>query len=311
MKILPTKRVFLPDMDIKRFAAIDIGSNAMRLLISNALFTTDTAYTLQRETLVRVPVRLGSDVFLHGSIEPDSIAHLEETMHAFRHLMNAYDVLQYRACATSAMRDAQNNLDIVTHIRDTTHIDIDIIDGEEEASIIYKILANKKFENEPSYLFVDVGGGSTELTYIEKGIVKYSESFNIGTLRLLHNKVMKHEWDQMKDWVKNFALKTQGISIVGSGGNINKAFRMSKTEVNKPMLYKIIKDQLDMIKNLSYQDRIIKLDMNPDRADVILPALEIYTKIMKWGNIEKVYVPKLGLSDGILQQTIQSWIDHH
>ena len=298
-------------MDIKRFAAIDIGSNAMRLLISNVVFTSRSSYTVQKESLVRVPVRLGSDVFLYGAIQEESIAHLEEAMHAFRHLMNAYDVLQYRACATSAMRDASNNTQITQRIHDHTLIDIDIIQGDEEASIIYKLLANKKFENEPSYLFVDVGGGSTELTYIEKGIIKHAQSFNIGTLRLLHNKVMKHEWDSLKDWVKNFASQTQGLAIVGSGGNINKAFRMSKTESNKPIYYKTLKEQLEMIKNISYTDRILKLDMHPDRADVILPALEIYTKIMKWSNIDKVYVPKLGLSDGILQQTVDHWIASH
>jgi exopolyphosphatase / guanosine-5'-triphosphate,3'-diphosphate pyrophosphatase len=295
-------------MEIKRFAAIDIGSNAMRLLISNIVFETDTKYSVKKETLVRVPVRLGSDVFMHGRINSNSIMHLQETMLAFKHLMRAFDVVDYRACATSAMRDASNNFEVITQIKKNTSIEIDIINGEEEASIIYKLLADKAFENESSYLFVDVGGGSTELTWIEDHDVKFSQSFNIGTLRLLHNTVMKHEWDNMKNWIKEHAEQLKGSSMVGSGGNINKTFRITKTEYNKPILAKTIKEQLESIRSMSIENRILQLDMNPDRADVIVPALEIYTKILKWSGIEKIYVPKLGLSDGILKGLVDSFV---
>jgi exopolyphosphatase/guanosine-5'-triphosphate,3'-diphosphate pyrophosphatase len=293
-------------MNITRYAAIDIGSNAVRLLISNVM-ETETEVFYKKSSLIRVPVRLGIESFMHGSIGEETSDRLVESMKAFYHLMKANQVVHYKGCATSAMRDASNSQELIQRIKKEAGIDIEVISGKLEAEIIFSTHMEALFTGLDNFLYVDVGGGSTEITLFDKGVSKKSKSFNIGTLRVLEETVTEKDWLKMEIWLAEIAADYKDLSIIGSGGNINKMFKMSMKELGKPLNYKYLAKQYKDISALSYEDRMLDLDLNPDRADVIVPALEIYLNVMKWSKVDNVYVPKIGLSDGIARYAYKEY----
>ena len=297
-------------MELSRYAAIDIGSNAVRLLICNVI-ETDNEIFFRKSQLTRVPVRLGIESFIDGKISKPTADRLVEAMKAFKHLMNANEVLHYKGCATSAMRDADNGELIVKRIKKEADIDIDVISGKLEAEIIFSTHIETIIKGVDDFLYVDVGGGSTELTVFHKGKLVTSKSFNIGTLRILQNTVTDKDWNKMYSWLNENASIYKDISIIGSGGNINKMFKMSMKELGKPLDYKYLLKQYKLISSMSYEERMIKLELNPDRADVIIPALQIYLNVMNCNQINTVYVPKIGLSDGIVRYAYKDFNKSH
>lgn len=284
-----------------RLAAIDIGSNAARLLISEVTIDDTGNPQFNKLNLVRVPLRLGLDVFENKAISPMRSAMLLETMHAYRHLLNAYQVTKVRACATSAMRDAKNSAHLIQQVKEQTDILIEIISGDVEASMINQNHIAETLDNNHAYLYIDVGGGSTELTFFAEGRMKYRESFNIGTIRLLKNQVSENVWDEMKDHLRNNIKTNLPISAIGSGGNINKIFSLSKKKEGKPLSFQLIKDYYKELSSVSVAERIRLYNLREDRADVIVPALQIYANVMRWADINEIYVPKIGLADGIVK----------
>ncbi|MEI6311037.1 MAG: exopolyphosphatase [Bacteroidota bacterium] len=297
-------------MELSKYAAIDIGSNAVRLLICNVIETDKEIY-FRKSQLTRVPVRLGIESFIEGKISKTTANRLIEAMKGFKHLMNANEVVHYKGCATSAMRDASNGADIVSRIKKEAGIDIDVISGKLEAEIIFSTHIEALIEGVVDFLYVDVGGGSTELTLFHKGKLIVSKSFNIGTLRVLNNMVTEKDWSKMYDWLQEHASIYKDISIIGSGGNINKMFKMSMKELGKPLDYKYLMKQYKMISSMTYEERMIQLELNPDRADVIIPALQIYLNIMNCNQINTVFVPKIGLSDGIVRYAYKDYNQSH
>lgn len=291
-------------LEIKKLAAIDIGSNAIRLLISNVIISEDRAPQFKKSSLVRVPIRLGADVFVNdGVISDANIDRMVHAMKAFKLLMNVHNVEKYKACATSAMREASNGHEVTAKIVSKTGIKIDIIGGKEEAEIISSTNLNELIEGDNTYLYVDVGGGSTEFTLFSKGKTISSKSFEMGTVRLLNNKksVNKEIFYNVEKWIKKHTKDLKNVSLIGSGGNINKLFKMSGRTEGKPISFIYLNAQYQFLKNMSYEDRISELSLNPDRADVIIPATKIYLSAMKWSGARKIYVPKIGLSDGIIK----------
>jgi exopolyphosphatase / guanosine-5'-triphosphate,3'-diphosphate pyrophosphatase len=284
-----------------RLAAIDIGSNAARLLISEVTIDDTGNPQFNKLNLVRVPLRLGLDVFENKAISPMRSAMLLETMHAYRHLLNAYQVTKVRACATSAMRDAKNSAHLIQQVKEQTDILIEIISGDVEASMINQNHIAETLDNNHAYLYIDVGGGSTELTFFAEGRMKYRESFNIGTIRLLKNQVSENVWDEMKDHLRNNIKTNLPISAIGSGGNINKIFSLSKKKEGKPLSFQLIKDYYKELSSVSVAERIRLYNLREDRADVIVTALQIYANVMRWADINEIYVPKIGLADGIVK----------
>ena len=284
-----------------RLAAIDIGSNAARLLISEVSPDGNGSTSFNKVNLVRVPLRLGFDVFSEGKISAHRIDMFMQTMKAFRHLLNVYEVRYVKACATSAMRDATNASEIIDIVKEQTGIEIEIISGTDEASFIYENHIAENLDKDHSYLYIDVGGGSTELTFFSNNKLVFKDSFNIGTIRLLKNMVTEEMWDEMKDDIK---LKTKGhkeVIAIGSGGNINKIFSLSKRKEGKPLPLELLKDYHKELVNVPLQDRINIYKLREDRADVIVPALQIYINSMRWANASEIYVPKIGLADGLVQ----------
>lgn len=289
-------------MEIKKYAAIDIGSNAIRLLIANIITSkSENKPQFKKNALVRVPIRLGKDVFTKGEISKANIERFIDAVNAFKLLMKVHQVEQYRACATSAMREATNGEKIVSLIQEKTGITIQLIDGKTEAKIIAETDLSTLLENKKTYLYVDVGGGSTEFTLFNNGEVIHSKSFKIGTVRLLNDKVDKAIWKNIKSWIKENTKTHKNIELIGSGGNINKLFKMSGRAPGKPLSHIYLKSQYNFLKSMSYEERITELSLNPDRADVIIPATKIYLKAMEWSGGKKIYVPKIGLADGIIK----------
>ena len=280
-------------------AAIDIGSNAARILITDVKTGVDNSVSFEKLNLIRIPLRLGFDVFEKGQIGGKKRKMLLETVKAFKQVMKVYDVDNYIACATSAMRDASNSKDIIKEIKAETSIDIDVISGDLEASILFETHTSAIKSDAETFLMIDVGGGSTELTLYHDAEIYFQHSYNIGTIRLLTNKVKKHEWDDMQQDVKQIAKAHPGIVAIGSGGNINKLLSISRLE-NKISSMELNK-YYNELSSLSVSDRITKYGLKADRADVIVPALSIYAAILKWGNIDEIQVPKLGLVDGLIQ----------
>lgn len=287
-----------------RYAAIDIGSNALRLLIAD-ISPSGNGYEYKKNTLVRVPLRLGDDAFLDKKISQKKINDLVKTMIAFKNLMSVYQVSAYLACATSAMREAENGHEIIKKIKKQADIDLEIIEGQREASIIYNNHIEEKLDGTKNYLYIDVGGGSTELSFIENKQALASKSFNIGAIRILDNQDKQETWDEMKEWVKSQTKYSKNLAGIGTGGNINKLFRMSGEKDELPLSYIKLKDLYNKLNGYSLKERISILKLNQDRADVILPACEIYLTIMKWTGIKQIYVPKVGLVDGIIKLLIE------
>jgi len=291
-------------LEIKKFAAIDIGSNAIRLLIANVIISEDREPQFKKSSLVRVPIRLGADAFIgDGIISDANVTRMISAMEAFKLLMNVHGVERYRACATSAMREASNGEKVTEQVLSQTGIKIDIIGGKEEAAIISSTDLNELIEGDNSYLYVDVGGGSTEFTLFSKGKIISSKSFKMGTVRLLNNKkvVNKEIFANVEKWIKKNTKDLKGVSLIGSGGNINKLFKMSGRTEGKPISFIYLNAQYQFLKQMSYNDRVSELSLNPDRADVIIPATKIYLSAMKWSGARKIYVPKIGLPDGIIK----------
>jgi len=284
-----------------KLAAIDIGSNAARLLITDVIENTDGKPQFTKLNLVRVPLRLGFDVFEKGEISKPRIGMIIQTMKAYSHLLNVYGVTHLKACATSAMRDARNSPDVIRKVKLETGISISIISGDEEAAYVYENHIAENLDKDHSYLYIDVGGGSTELTFIADGKLRYKESFNIGTIRLLKNMVDELHWDEMRDHIKSNTKSKWPVIAIGSGGNINKIFSISKKKDGKPLSHELLKDYYKEFSSVSLEERIRIYKMREDRADVIVPALQIYINTMRWAGIEEIYVPKIGLADGLIQ----------
>jgi exopolyphosphatase / guanosine-5'-triphosphate,3'-diphosphate pyrophosphatase len=286
---------------IKKYAAIDIGSNAIRLLISNIIEVPGQPTRFKKSSLVRVPIRLGEDVFINNEISPENIIRMQDTMRAFKLLMKSHRVERYKACATSAMREAKNGQEIADLIRETSDIDIDIIEGEEEAAIIAATDLQEYIQLDKTYLYVDVGGGSTEFSIISNAQTIASKSFRIGTIRILKDIVNHEKWLELESWIKSETSKFDKVEVIGSGGNINKIFKISGKAMGKPLTYFYLTSYYNILKSYSYEERITELDLNQDRADVIIPAMQIYLSAMKWSRAKHIYVPKIGLSDGIVK----------
>ncbi len=282
-------------------AAIDIGSNAARLLITEVVIDEKGFTQFNKLNLIRVPLRLGFDVFETGSISKQKRAMMMQTMKAFQHLINAYEVKHTIACATSAMRDAKNSTDIIRKVKLETGIKIEIISGDFEAQIVYENHFAEKLDNEHSYLYIDVGGGSTEISFFTTGLLTFKKSFNIGTIRLLKNMVTTEEWDDLKDTIRLFTKNQKEVIAIGSGGNINKVFSLSKRKEDKPLSLEALRDYYKELSAVGVEERMIKYNLRQDRADVIVPALQIYTNVMRWADAAEIYVPKIGLADGLVK----------
>ena len=283
-----------------KLAAIDIGSNAARLLISEASPNSAGVMDFTKINLVRVPLRLGFDVFNHNFISEKRANHLIQTIKAYKLLLDVYEVKYLKACATSAMRDAANSAEILQEVRSQTGIDIRIITGQEEASFIYENHVAEHMDKTKSYLYIDVGGGSTGLTLFSNGLQIFKESFNIGTIRLLQQQVTDAHWQQMKDFLKQQLRGISFVTAIGSGGNINKIFSLSKRKEGKPLSLETLKDYYKEFSNFTVEERIHLYNLREDRADVIVPALQIYVNVMRWSDITEIYVPKIGLADGLI-----------
>ncbi len=284
-----------------RLAAIDIGSNAARLLISDVISGPLVKPEFLKIALVRVPLRLGFDVFERGEISPQKSDNVIKTIQSYKLLLDVYGVKHLKACATSAMRDARNGKEIIQKVKAETGIDIHIITGQEEASLIYENHFAEGLNVEESYLYIDVGGGSTELTFFSDGKLVFKESFNIGTIRLLKNQVSEAAWDEMKEFIKSRTKGFHHVSAIGTGGNINKVFSISKRKEGKPLPLDLLRDYYKEFSNLSLSQRMSLYKFREDRADVIVPALLIYINVMRWADAEEIFVPKIGLADGLIQ----------
>lgn len=287
-----------------RYAAIDIGSNAVRLLIADIIQNTGSV-SFKKNTLIRVPLRLGDDAFIQQHISEKKTTELVKSMVAFRNLMDVYKVTDYLACATSAMREAKNGEDVVKLIKDEANIDIEIVQGSKEASIIYASHADQNIDKSKNYLYVDVGGGSTEISLFSAGEMIVSRSFNIGTIRILDNQDTEETWNEMKDFIRDNTRNFKQLSGIGTGGNINKLFRLSEEKEDMPLTFAKLRSLYTYLSSFSLKDRINVLGLNQDRADVIIPACEIYLTVMKNANIKNIYVPRVGMVDGIIQTLIE------
>lgn len=286
---------------IKKYAAIDIGSNAVRLLISTITEPEDKDPTFKKTSLVRVPIRLGEDVFVNGKISAFNMMRMRDTMKAFNLLMKSHQIERYKACATSAMRDAKNGQELAKLVKEESDIDIEIIDGEHEAAIIAATDLHTLIQDDKTYLYVDVGGGSTEFTLYAEGKTIASKSFKLGTVRILNDMIEPNIWEEVEAWIKKETKNYTKISLIGSGGNINNIFKSSGKKMGKPLSYFYLSSYYQLLNSLTYEERISQLNLNTDRADVIIPATKIYLSAMKWSRARKVYVPKIGLSDGIIK----------
>ena len=283
-----------------RIAAIDIGSNAARLLINEVTEPKKGKPEFMKLNLLRIPLRLGIDVFTSGKIGAEREEMVISSMKVFSDLMKIYKVEHYRACATSAMRDAKNGAEIIQAVKQTSGIDIEIISGDEEATLIYENHVAEGLDKDSAYLYIDVGGGSTELTFYENGEMKYERSFNIGTIRLLNNLVKDEHWKEMKEEIRKNINSKKPVVAIGSGGNINKIFSMSKTKDGKPMSAAYLKKYYKEMNGLTVAERMSRYAIREDRADVLVPALEIFNNVMNWSDISKIFVPKISVADGLI-----------
>jgi len=291
-------------LKIEKLAGIDIGSNAIRLLVSNVITKKkEKEPSFKKSALVRVPIRLGADSFIKGKISEENKIRMIKAMNAFKLLMEVHGVEKYYACATSAMRDASNGTDVINEIFEKTSIKIDIIDGKKEAAIIFSTDLSDVIESDKPYLYVDVGGGSTEFTLFSNGKIISSKSFKIGTVRLLnYSKTEANEiWNTIEIWIKENTHNLKNIALIGSGGNINKIYKLSGKQFGKPLSLIYMKAHYQFLKQMTYEERISEMGLNPDRADVIIPATKIYLNAMKWSKATKIFVPKIGLADGIIK----------
>ncbi|MDA9139237.1 rod shape-determining protein [Flavobacteriaceae bacterium] len=288
-------------LKIAKFAAIDIGSNAIRILISNVIQTEDKSVYFQKNALVRVPIRLGEDSFTMGEISKRNIKRMVKAMKAFKLLMNVHGVSEYLAFGTSALREANNGSHVIDIIKKKAGVKVEIIDGTKEAEIISNSKISDFLNTRKTLLLVDVGGGSTEFTILNEGKNITSKSFKIGTVRLINNMVDERVWEQIKIWLQKHTKEFNKITLLGSGGNINKLIKLSKVKEGKPLSLISLNVIYKELESLSYEERMINFELNLDRADVILPAARIYLKALEWSGGQNIYVPKVGLSDGMIK----------
>jgi exopolyphosphatase/guanosine-5'-triphosphate,3'-diphosphate pyrophosphatase len=288
-------------ISIKKYAAIDIGSNAMRLLVSNIIESEGKETHFSKSALVRLPIRLGQDAFTVGEISQENIDRMIDGMKAFKLLMKVHKVEKYKGCATSALREAYNGKEVIDIIKKKADIKIELIDGKKEASIIASTDLHHLIKTDNTYLYVDVGGGSTEFSLFSNGKMVISKSFKIGTVRLLNEMVSNVVWFEIEKWIKINTKDYDSVILIGSGGNINKLFKISGKLNDEPLSYIYLNSQYSYLSSLTYEQLMIELDLNPDRADVIVLAMKIYLNAMKWSGARKIYVPKIGLSDGIIK----------
>lgn len=293
-------------MKIRKLGAIDIGSNGVRLLISNVLEEDNLPPIFAKSSLVRVPIRLGADVFSQGEISAQNAQRLCQAMQAYQLLMQVNQVEKYRACATSAMREAANGQHISNQIFEQIGLRIEIIDGAEEASIIANTDLHSIIRSDTNYLYIDVGGGSTEFTVYSQGKNKASKSFPIGTVRLLNDMVSAKTWKEAEDWVKHHTQGLKEVQAVGSGGNINRVFKESGRKKGKPLTLKFMHEYFKYVSSFTYQERVRDLELNPDRADVITHAMKIYLSAMRWAKAKHILVPRVGLADGLIRSLYNS-----
>lgn len=289
-------------LHIEKYAAVDIGSNAIRLLITTVIEKEGFPTQFKKTSLVRLPIRLGADVFLKGSISSRNYKRLLDAMHAYSLIIKTHNVVAFRACATSAMREAKNGQQIVSKLKAATGIDIQIIDGNDEAAIIASTDLKQLISDNKVFLYVDVGGGSTEFTVFANGKNIASHSFKLGTVRIINGMVEDVTWQQAKNWVTQHTKAYSKINVIGSGGNINSIYRFSENKIGQPLSYLFMSSFYEKVKQYDYNQRVFELKMNPDRADVIIPATRIYLSAMKWAKAKNMYVPKIGLADGIVKQ---------
>jgi exopolyphosphatase / guanosine-5'-triphosphate,3'-diphosphate pyrophosphatase len=285
---------------ILRYAAIDIGSNAVRLLLCNAVEEHGTIH-FKKPELIRMPLRLGEDVFQSGRISAKRATRFIKTMVAFKNLIDVFEPVAYRACATSAMRDAINGQELIKQVKSECGLKIEIISGQTEAELIYSNHVEELLDKSKSYLYIDVGGGSTEITLFHKNQCLFSHSFDIGTIRWLKNQVSKEKWTEFKDKMKEIANNHHPLMAIGSGGNINKISKLLERK-DKPLPFSRLKELYDEMKVHSVEERMEIWGLNPDRADVIVPAAKIFLGIMKAAGIDEIIVPQIGLADGIIHQ---------
>lgn len=288
-----------------RFAAIDIGSNAIRLLISDITETEDAGLVPKKNTLVRVPLRLGDDAFLDKRLSERKTQDLLKTMIAFKNLLDVYKVQDYMACATSALRETSNGAEIVRLIKLKADLDLTIIEGKTEAGMIYATHAEQLLDRRKSYLYIDVGGGSTELSLFTEGVLAASNSFNIGTIRMLDNQDTEETWNALRNWVKEHTGQISNLQAIGTGGNINKLYRLSEEKNNMPLSVGKLRTLYNYLNGFSLKERIHLLGLKQDRADVIIPAAEIFLCLARWAGFKQIYVPSTGLVDGIIQLLIE------
>jgi len=288
---------------VKKYATIDIGSNAIRLLISNVYSDRSNVY-VTKNSLVRVPLRLGQDSFKKGKISKENILRLLDSIKSFKLLMKVHKVEKYLAYATSALRSSTNGREIVALILKKTKIRVEIITGKKEAQLITNNQSFLKKDN--IYCFVDVGGGSTELTLIKNKEIIISKSFKIGGVRLINNLVKKSTWNKLDQWIYTNINKFEQVNLVGIGGNINKIFKLSGNNIGKSLTKKSLDNSLHDLSKMSVYDKVIKLKLNPDRVDVIVPAGEIYQFVMNKMNSNEILVPKIGLADGMVHELLNN-----
>jgi len=287
-----------------RYAAIDIGSNAVRLLIAD-IIEKDNEVSFKKNTLIRVPLRLGDDAFLEKEISTKKSEDLVKTMTAFKQLIDVYKVEDYRACATSAMREAKNGAQLVKRIREEAGLDLEIVEGHKEANIIYSTHIEQTLDKGKNYLYIDVGGGSTELSLFSQGEAVASRSFPLGTVRILDNADKEETWEDMKEWIRHHIREYKNLTGIGTGGNINKLFRLCEEKEGAPLAIGKLKSMYEYLCSFSLKERINELNLNQDRADVIIPACEIYLTVMKYAGVKQIYVPRVGMVDGIINLLIE------
>lgn len=288
-------------MKIRKLGAIDIGSNAMRLLINYVYEEEGRAPIFNKTSIVRMPIRLGHDVFIDGQICENNVERICDAMLSYALMMKVYDVEIYKAYATSAMREAKNGNEVVKKVMKKSGINIEIIDGKTEAELLFNTELGAFIKDKKIYLYVDVGGGSTELTLLKDNKVFTSKSFEVGTVRLLENKVAPTTFEEMKEWIQENIVHDE-IELIGSGGNINHVYKYSGVKLGMPLSSTYVKKHYQTLQSMTAEERMQNFNMKPDRADVVVYALEIYNNVLKWSHAKKIHVPKVGLSDGVIRE---------
>jgi exopolyphosphatase/guanosine-5'-triphosphate,3'-diphosphate pyrophosphatase len=291
---------------IFRYAAIDVGSNAVRLLLCNAVEEHDVVH-FKKSELVRIPLRLGEDVFLKGIISENKATGFVKTMQAFKLLIDVFGPVSYRACATASLREATNGQELVNRVKKECNLKLEIISGKEEAELIYTNHVEQMLDHTQSYLYIDVGGGSTEITLFDKEKIIASQSFDVGALRWVSGRVSTDTWERMKKWVQEISGGHFPLTAIGSGGNINKIIKMLDRR-DKPLSFSKLKDFYEELKAHTVEERMEIWQLNPDRADVIVPAAKIYLAVMKAADIKEIIVPQIGLADGIVHKLHEEFL---